>query len=63
MMGVGHQLSLWLGPLFLLSALGLSIPVGVCGAIGGAIFYKMDKNIVGGIIIGMFIASFIWPIA
>ena len=63
MMGVGHQLSLWLGPLFLLSALGMSIPIGIFGAIGGAIFYKMDKNIVGGIIIGMFIASFFWPLA
>lgn len=62
MMGVGHQLSLWLGPLFLISALGASIPVGLFGAIGGALFYKFDKNIVGGIILGMFIASFIWPI-
>ncbi len=62
MMGVGHQLSLWLGPLFLLSALQMSIPIGIFGAVGGAIFYKMDKNIVGGIIIGMFIASFFWPL-
>lgn len=63
MMGVGHQLSAWLGPLFLLSALGSSIPLGICGAVGGVIFYKMDKNIVGGIILGIFIAAFIWPIA
>ena len=62
MMGVGHQLSLWLGPLFLISALTLSIPVGLFGAIGGALFYWKDKNIVGGIIIGMFIASFFWPV-
>ncbi len=63
MMGVGHQLSVWLGPLFLVAALGSSIPVGVCGAIGGALFYKYDKNIIGGIILGMFVASFFWPIA
>lgn len=63
MMGVGHQLSAWLGPLFLIAGLGVSIPLGVCGAIGGAIFYAKDKNIVGGIIIGMFIAAFIWPVA
>jgi uncharacterized protein (TIGR03579 family) len=62
MMGVGHQLSIWLGPLFLISALGLSVSVGLCGMLGGAIFYKMDKNIVGGIILGMFIASFFWPV-
>lgn len=63
MMGVGNQLSAWLGPLFLLAGLGTSIPIGVCGAIGGAIFYARDKNVVGGIIIGMFIAAFIWPVA
>jgi len=63
MMGVGHQLSSWLGPLFLIAALGASIPIGICGAIGGAAAYKMDKNIVGGIILGMFIAAFFWPIA
>lgn len=62
MMGVGHQLSSWLGPLFLIAALGASIPVGVCGAIGGALFYMKGKNVVGGIVIGMFIAVFIWPL-
>lgn len=62
MMGVGHQLSAWLGPLFLIAALGASIPIGVCGAAGGTLFYLKGKNVVGGIIIGMFIAAFIWPI-
>jgi len=63
MMGVGHQLSSWLGPLFLIAALQASIPVGICGAIGGAAFYMSGKNVVGGIILGMFIAVFIWPLA
>ncbi len=63
MMGVGHQLSSWLGPLFLISGLSASIPIGVFGAVGGALFYLKGKNIVGGIIIGMFIAAFIWPLA
>lgn len=62
MMGVGHQLASWLGPLFLISALGTSIPVGICGAIGGTLFYVKGKNVVGGIIIGMFIAAFFWPV-
>ena len=63
MMGVGHQLSAWLGPLFLISALAASIPVGIFGAIGGTLFYLKGKNVVGGIIIGMFIAAFFWPVA
>lgn len=63
MMGVGHQLAQWLAPLFLISALGTSIPLGVFGAIGGAVAYKFDKNLIGGIIIGMFIAAFFWPVA
>ncbi|MBR0138208.1 MAG: DUF4310 family protein [Erysipelotrichaceae bacterium] len=63
MMGVGHQLSAWLGPLFLIAALAASIPVGLCGALGGILFYLRDKNIVGGIILGMFLAVFIWPLA
>ena len=62
MMGVGHQLSAWLGPLFLIAALQASIPVGICGAVGGALFYLKGKNVVGGIVIGMFIAVFFWPL-
>lgn len=62
MMGVGHQMSSWLGPLFVISALGTSIPVGIFGALGGALFYMRGKNIVGGIVIGMFIAVFFWPL-
>lgn len=62
MRGVGHQLSSWLGPLFLIVALSASIPVGIFGAIGGAAFYLKGKNVLGGIVIGMFIAVFIWPL-
>lgn len=63
MMGVGHQLANWLAPLFLISALATSVPLGVFGALGGAVAYKFDKNLVGGIIIGMFIAAFFWPVS
>jgi uncharacterized protein (TIGR03579 family) len=63
MMGVGHQLANWLAPLFLISALATSVPLGIFGALGGAVAYKFDKNLVGGIIIGMFIAAFFWPVS
>lgn len=62
MMGVGHQLASWMGPLFLISAWSASIPIGMCGAIGGVLFYMKGKNYIGGIIIGMFIAAFIWTV-
>ena len=60
MMGVGHQISSYMGPLFILCALMVSIPMGICAAIGGAIFFARGKNEVGGIIIGLFIAALIW---
>lgn len=60
MMGVGHSMSAYMGPLFIICALGVSIPIGIFAAVGGAIFFAMKKNPVGGIVIGMFIASFIW---
>lgn len=63
MMGVGHQLAEWLAPLFMISALSASIPLGVCATAGGVIAYKFDKNIVGGVLIGVFIGAFFWPIA
>lgn len=63
MMGVGHQLASWLAPLFLVSALATSIPLGIFATLGGAVAYKFEKNLVGGIILGMFIAAFFWPVA
>lgn len=63
MMGVGHQLAEWLAPLFMISALSTSIPLGICATAGGAIAYKFDKNIVGGVLIGVFIGAIFWPIA
>jgi uncharacterized protein (TIGR03579 family) len=63
MMGVGHQLASWLGPLFILAALQASIPIGVTGVVGGIAFYVKGRNVIGGVLIGMFIAAFIWPLA
>lgn len=60
MISVGHQMSLYMGPLFIICALSVSIPIGICAAIGGAIFFALGKNEVGGVVIGIFLASFIW---
>ncbi len=59
MMGAGNATGQYLGPLIILSAIGFSIPAGVGAFIGAAIFYKYDKPIVGGAILGsMILASF-----
>ncbi|MBR2746572.1 MAG: DUF4310 family protein [Erysipelotrichaceae bacterium] len=60
MLNVGYEMSRYMGPLFIICALGVSIPVGIFAAIGGAVAYAREKNILGGIIIGIFIACFIW---
>lgn len=63
MMGIGHQMSQYMGPLFIICALQVSIPLGVCAVIGGAIAYWRGSNVIGGIVIGMFLSSFIWTVA
>ena len=45
MMGVGHQISSYMGPLFILCALMVSIPMGICAAIGGAIFFDVNSEL------------------
>jgi len=52
MMGAGNKTGLALGPLVLISALTYSIPIGLGATIGSAIFYKYDKPVVGGAILG-----------
>lgn len=60
MMDVGYKMGEFMGPLFIISALSNSIPMGICASIGGAIAYARGKNIIGGIIIGILVACFIW---
>lgn len=55
MMGAGNATGRYLGPLIILSAIAYSIPTGVGAFIGGAIFYKIDKPIAGGAILGAMI--------
>ena len=63
MMGVGHQMSQYMGPLFIICALKVSIPLGLAAVVGGAIAYWKGSNVLGGIVIGMFLSSFIWTVA
>ena len=55
MMGAGNATGRYLGPLIILSAITYSIPTGLGAFIGGAIFYKIDKPIAGGAILGAMI--------
>lgn len=52
MVGAGNKTGEALGPLVLLSAVSYSIPTGVGAIIGAFAFYKMDKPIVGGAVLG-----------
>lgn len=57
MMGAGNATGRYLGPLIILSAIQYSIPTGIGAFIGGAIFYKFDRPIAGGAIIGAMLAG------
>lgn len=52
MMGAGNATGRFLGPLIILSAIQYNIPAGVGAFVGAAIFYKLDRHIAGGAIIG-----------
>jgi uncharacterized protein (TIGR03579 family) len=62
MMGVGNATGRYLGPLVILSAISYSIPAGIGAVIGATIFYKLDKAIVGGAILGAMFLAFLFPI-
>lgn len=62
MIGAGNASGRYLGPLIIISAIGYSIPAGIGAFIGGAIFYKMDKPIAGGAILGAMILASIFPV-
>ena len=52
MMGAGNATGRFLGPLIILSAIQYNIPTGIGAFIGAAVFYKFDRHIAGGAIIG-----------
>ncbi len=60
MMGAGNATGRFLGPLIILSAVQYSVPAGIGAIVGAALFYKMDRHIAGGAIIGaMLLAGFL----
>lgn len=62
MMGAGNATGRYLGPLIIISAIQYSIPAGVGSFIGAAIFYKLEKPIAGGAILGAMILASIFPV-
>lgn len=62
MIGAGNATGRYLGPLIIISAIAYSIPAGVGAFIGGAIFFRIDKPIAGGAIIGAMILASIFPV-
>ncbi len=62
MMGAGNATGRYLGPLIIMSAISYSIPAGIGAILGAALFFKMDKAIVGGAILGAMLLAFVFPI-
>jgi len=62
MMGAGNASGRYLGPLIIISAIQYSIPAGLGAFIGAAIFYKLDKPIAGGAILGAMILASFFPV-
>lgn len=60
MMGAGNALGSYLGPLVILSACKYSIGAGIGALVGSVLFYKLDKPITGGAILGSMIFGLIF---
>ncbi|GMQ61403.1 DUF4310 family protein [Vallitalea maricola] len=57
MMGAGNATGRFLGPLIILSSINYNVPAGIGAITGAAIFYKMDRHISGGAIIGAMVVA------
>lgn len=55
MMGAGNTTGRYLAPLIMISAATYNVYAGIGAVIGAAIFYKMDKEMTGGAILGAMI--------
>lgn len=60
MMGAGNSAGRYLGPLIIIAATQYNVYAGLGALIGAAIFYKLDKEITGGAIIGAMILGAIF---
>ncbi|GAA3025191.1 DUF4310 family protein [Tetragenococcus solitarius] len=63
MMGAGNSSGRFLGPLIVLSAAQASIPIGIGATIGALIFYKFERPIAGGAILGAMVLGAIFPVS
>lgn len=61
MMGAGNATGRYLGPLIIISAINYNIPAGVGAFIGAAFFYKFEKPVAGGAILGAMILASCFP--
>ncbi|MEG0166075.1 DUF4310 family protein [Anaerorhabdus sp.] len=60
MMGAGNSAGRYLGPLIIIAAAQYNVYAGLGALIGSAIFYKLEKEITGGAIIGAMILGAIF---
>lgn len=60
MMGAGNATGRYLGPLIIVAAAQYNVYAGIGAVIGGAIFYKLGKEMTGGAIIGAMILGAIF---
>ncbi|MGV3344749.1 DUF4310 family protein [Enterobacteriaceae bacterium LUAb1] len=63
MMGAGNASGRFLGPLIILSAMGVSVPIGLGSLLGSLVFYLWGKPITGGAILGAMMLGAIFPVA
>ncbi|WP_245808861.1 DUF4310 family protein [Shouchella patagoniensis] len=62
MMGAGNSAGRFLGPLIIISAASVSIPIGLGSCLGGALFYLWNKPVAGGAIIGAMVLGAFFPV-